>query len=99
MPTRKTRMALTLPDDLDQALRGLAAAVEKPASAVVVELLVEMVPQLEALTKVANAAKAGNKAAAKRALTHAFGDAYASMVMATQGELLEAMDKAKKARK
>jgi predicted DNA-binding protein len=70
-------MALTLPDHVRDAVYDLADAVGKPASKVVAELLEEMVPQLEGLAKVARAAKSGNKAAAKRALTHMFGDAMA----------------------
>jgi predicted DNA-binding protein len=87
MPTTKRRMALSLPQDLEAALVDLADAVGKPVATVAVELLTELVPQMEGLAKYARAAKAGNQAAAKRALVHMMGDAMAEVMTATQGEL------------
>lgn len=84
MPSQKPRMALTLPEDVYAAIHGLADAVGKPASKVVTELLQEMVPQLEGLAKIARAGKAGNKAEAKRALQHMFGDSMAELMSAEQ---------------
>lgn len=83
MPSQKARMALTLPDDVRDAVSDLADAMDKPASKVVTDLLQEMVPQLQGLAKIVRASKAGNKAAAKRALQHMMGDAMAE-VMSTQ---------------
>jgi predicted DNA-binding protein len=80
-------MALTLPDDVHEALADLADATAKPASKVVTELLQEMLPQLQGLAKVARAAKSGNKVAAKRALQHLMGDAFAEVITAQQPEL------------
>jgi predicted DNA-binding protein len=86
MPTRKARIALALPDDLKVTLDALSEATGKPVASVVVQLLVEVQPQLQGLVKVLNAAKAGNKAAAKRALTHMVGDTLGEM-MALQLDL------------
>ena len=89
MPSKRPRMALTLPDDLKTILDDLADAVGKPASKVVTELLQEMAPQLQGLAKIARATKAGNKAAAKRALIHTLGDGMAQLLMAQQDELFK----------
>lgn len=88
MPTTRHRINLTPSDELKAALEGLARAAEKPVSTVVTDLLTEMIPQLQDLAKVLSAAKAGKKAAAKRALQHMVGNALA--------EQLELMNGAKK---
>jgi hypothetical protein len=80
-------MALTLPEDVNAAVHDLADALGKPASKVVTELLQEMVPQLQGLAKIARAGRAGNRAAAKRALQHMMGDALAEVAAAHQPEL------------
>lgn len=80
-------MALTLSDECAEALNDLADALGKPASTVAAELLHEMVPQLEGLAKYARHAKAGNKAAAKRALVHLIGDGMAEVISDQQRDL------------
>lgn len=80
-------MALTLPDHVETVLFDLADALGKPAASVVAGLLEEMVPQLEGLAKIARATKAGNKAAAKRALVHMIGGAAAEMLNQSQPDL------------
>ena len=87
MPSRLPRMALTLPQEVSDAVHDLADALGKPASKVVTELLQEMVPQLQGLAKIARAGREGNKAAAKRALTHMMGDAMADLMTHQQPEL------------
>ena len=87
MPTKLPRMALTLPEDVHAAVYDLADAMGKPASKVVTELLQEMVPQLQGLAKIARAGRSGNKAAAKRALQHMFGDSLAEVMSQQQPEL------------
>jgi predicted transcriptional regulator len=89
MPSQKARMALTLPDDVRDAISDLADAMDKPASKVVTDLLQEMVPQLQGLAKVVRASKAGNKAAAKRALAHMMGDNFAALATATQPDMFK----------
>jgi hypothetical protein len=74
-------MALTLKPEVERAVFDLADAVGKPAATVVAGLLEEMVPQLEGLAKVARATKAGNTAAAKRAMSHMFGDMLAEQLL------------------
>lgn len=96
MPSTRPRMALTLPDDVYAAVYDLADAMGKPATKVVTELLQEMVPQLQGLAKIARAGKAGNKAAAKRALQHMIGDGMAEIMMADQPELFPKTAKGKK---
>jgi hypothetical protein len=87
MPSQRPRMALTLPADVHAAIHDLADALGKPASKVVTELLQEMVPQLEGLAKISRAGRAGNKAAAKRALQHMMGDQLAEVMAVQQPEL------------
>ena len=87
MPSKRPRMALTLPDEVHNAVYDLANALDKPASKVVTDLLQEMLPQLQGLTKIAVASKAGNRAAAKRALTHMMGDSMAELMQQQQPEL------------
>ena len=88
MPSRKPRMALTLSLELDAALADLADALQKPAATVANELLVEMIPQIHGLAKFARHAKAGNKAAAKKALVHMVGDNMAEFMSQHQRDLI-----------
>lgn len=87
MPSTRPRMALTLSPELHATIHDLADAMGKPAATVVTGLLEEMAPQLEGIAKVARAAKAGNKVAAKRAIQHMLGDAFADVMAATQPDL------------
>lgn len=87
MVDTRRRVALTLPPELLEALDGLATALGRPMATVVSETLVELIPQFEGLTKLAIASKAGNKAAAKRALVHMLGDNMAEMMQMQQPEL------------
>jgi hypothetical protein len=89
-------MALSLPDDVNAAVFDLADALGTPATKVVTDLLQEMVPQLQGLAKVARASKAGNKAAAKRALQHMMGDAMAEVLTAQQPDMFASKKATKK---
>jgi hypothetical protein len=80
-------MAITLSEEAHAAIYDLADALGKPASKVAAELLQEMVPQLQGLAKISRASKAGNKAAAKRALQHMLGDSLAELMADQQPEL------------
>lgn len=90
-------MALTLSDDLRHEIYDLADALGKPASKVVTELLEEMRPQLVGLAKVARAAKAGNRAAAKKALRHMIGDGMADLMAEMQPDMFKPKRKGSKA--
>ena len=87
MPSRKPRLALTVPDELMEALTALGKATGKPASAVTVEMLMETLPVIVGTTKMIIQAKAGNKAGVKRTLTHMVGDQAAAMLLSMQTEL------------
>lgn len=95
MPTLQRRMALTLPDEVRNAVSDLADALQKPAATVVTELLQEMVPQLHDLAKLARHTKAGKAGAAKQVLRHMIGDAAAELASINQPQLFPAK-KAKK---
>lgn len=87
MPSQKPRIALTLSNELRDALTDLGTVIGKPVATVAVDLLTEMIPQIVGITKVARASKAGNTAAAKRALVHMVGDNMAEMMVRTQGDM------------
>ena len=87
MPSRKPRLALTVPEELQEALNQLAKAVGKPASTVAVDLLVECIPHIIGSAKMVMMAKAGNSAGVKRQLSHMVGDTAAQMMLASQPEL------------
>jgi DNA-binding GntR family transcriptional regulator len=89
MPSTHPRLALTIPDDLDAVLRDFADSQGKPLSKVVVEILMEMKPQLESITKIARALKAGKTDAAKRAMRHMMGDSLAEAMAATQPDMFK----------
>jgi predicted DNA-binding protein len=93
MTTQKPRISLTLPDDLKPVLDALAEAQGKPVSTVVVELLVEMQPQLVGITKFMRAVKSGNAAAAKTALRHTLGDGMAELLAQQQADFFDAKKK------
>jgi predicted DNA-binding protein len=95
MPTRKPRMALTLNPKVEAALSDLSDALGKPAATLAAEMLEEMVPQLEGLAKFARASKSGNKAAAKRALTHMLGDSMAELMTQVQPDMFKGKGKPK----
>jgi predicted DNA-binding protein len=82
-------MALSLPDDVRDALDDLADATEKPASTLVSELLQEMLPQLEGMAKVARALKAGKHSAAKTAMRHMLGDTLAHLMIEQQPDMFK----------
>ena len=85
MPTTKPRIALTPPAELKAILDDLAAVLDRPTSAVIVGLLIEMQPQLVDLTRYLRHAKEGKKAAAKRALQHLLGNALAEQLELMKG--------------
>lgn len=95
MPTKLPRLQITISDHVRDSLNALSDAVDKPAASIVAQLLEEMVPQLDGLTKIARASKAGNKAAAKRALVHMMGQGMADVLSSHQREL-ELASKGKK---
>lgn len=80
-------MALTLVPELHVALTDLAEALGKPIATVAADLLFEMIPQLQGITKMAIASKSGNKAAMKLALAHMVGNNMAEMMTMQQREL------------
>lgn len=83
------RIALSLPGGLREALQGFADVSEKPVSVVIVELLLEMQPQIEGLTKMQRQIQAGKVSAAKQTLQHVFGDAMARVMQESQPELFK----------
>ena len=87
MPSQLARMNLTPSLELRAVLVDLADALGKPVATVTVDLLTEMIPQLEGITKMARAAKSGNKAAVKSALVHMVGDNMAELMSMQQPEL------------
>jgi phenylpyruvate tautomerase PptA (4-oxalocrotonate tautomerase family) len=86
---KRDRLALTPSPELRAALEELAQALGQPPATIAVQLLIEVIPQMQGLAKIARAAKAGNKAAAKRALVHMIGDAMGEIMAKQQPELFK----------
>lgn len=59
MPSQKPRIALTIPDDLNQVLQDLSDLNETPKSKLIVELLVQMQPILESQRDALSSLKKG----------------------------------------
>jgi hypothetical protein len=72
---------ISLSYELHDVLVDFADANETPVSTAIVALLEEMKPQLADLAKAIRHARDGKKAAAKRALQHMMGNAFAELVM------------------
>lgn len=89
------RLIISCPAPLRAALQDMADATGQPVATVATQVLVEMVPNLHDLAKYLRLMKAGKKDSAKRALQHAFGNAYAEMLH-EQGELQLARKATKK---
>jgi len=84
---KRDRLALTPSPALRAALEDLSEALNKPPATLAADLLTEMIPQLEGIAKIARATKAGNKAAAKKALQHMIGDSMAEVIAQQQPDL------------
>ncbi len=87
MPSQKPRVALTLTPELYAAIKDLGDALGKPVATVLVDFLVELIPELHGIAKMARMAQSGNKAATRRALAHMVGDQYAQVMTMQQPEL------------
>lgn len=98
MPSQKPRVAVTLDPSINAALDAMAEVVGKPKATVIADLLLEMLPQIEGITKIARASRAGNKAAAKRALVHMVGDGMAELIAAQQKDMFPAPPPSKRKR-
>ena len=65
MATKKKRLILTLSSELDQAIDRLATAQERPRASVVVEILENLTPQLNALAETVEVSKSAPEQAFK----------------------------------
>lgn len=84
---RSRRLMLSVPPELDGTLDRLAAATDKPRATLVTDLLLEMRPQLDDLARVIGNVRSGRVAAAKQALRHMMGNAFAEMMTAQQPDM------------
>jgi hypothetical protein len=80
LPTKNPRLMLTVKPELLAALTDLSAALGKPTATVTTDLLTEMIPHLEVLTRYARAVQSGQKDAAATALRHLVGQAMAEQL-------------------
>ena len=88
MTTKHRRITISLPPEVDAALAELAKVDNRPQAKIVTEYLVEMVPSMVAMAKIANQMKAGKQADAKRTLQHWLGDSMAN-VLVEQSEMFK----------
>lgn len=66
MATTKRRLMLSLSPELDRAIDRLALAQERPRASVVVEILEQMAPQIDALAEVVEVSKSAPEQAFKK---------------------------------
>jgi predicted DNA-binding protein len=85
MTTSKRRLMLSLSSNLDQAIDRLAVAQGRPRASVVVEILEEMVPSLNALSEAVEV----SKSAPEQAYNKLFG--LLSSAMAQGGAIGQSM--------
>ncbi len=78
--SKQIRMAITLDDETRYVIEEFARAVDKPASTLVREFLVEMRPQFRDLTKYAIALKKGQKSKAQKAMRDLVGNTIAEQI-------------------
>jgi hypothetical protein len=83
----RKRVLLSLQPDLYKVYLQFATAQRKPLAGTITDLLVEMRPQVEALTKIQQQVAAGKTSAAKQTLRHMMGESMAAVVAAAQPEL------------
>lgn len=81
MPSKKPRIALTVPDDIMAVLKECADLQGKPVSALIVDTLREMLPTFIGLVNVTKAVKEGNDEAVKLAVRNMFSDSLATVIL------------------
>jgi hypothetical protein len=59
MPTEKRRIALSVPDEIDEVLAGIASITSRPKTSLIVELLQESLPQLRGTLEAMKMAQQG----------------------------------------
>lgn len=64
MPSKKIRIALSLPDDVDAVLKRLSKATNTPKTAIITELLLDTLPVFQEVLKAIEEVKQGQKEAA-----------------------------------
>lgn len=75
---RKTRVALTLPDSINEPLMVLSKLTNQPKTAIITELLTDIVPMLNEAIKAIKQAKEGQKDAVLNTMAEFVGNAVAS---------------------
>lgn len=81
MPSKKPRIALTVPDDVMVVLKECADLQGKPVSALIVDTLREMLPTFVGLVNVTKAVKANNEEAVRTAVRDMLGDSLATILL------------------
>lgn len=75
MPSKKPRIGLTVPNELDEVLTALSAELGQPKTALIVEILMQQYPVLQQLLEGIRSAKSGNKDAAMNFMASMLKDA------------------------
>ena len=80
MPTKKRRLLITLPDDVDIALKRFSESTGATQSGFVIDCLRQSVPTLHALADAVDAAKNGDMAGYERLMKQSIGEALYPLV-------------------
>lgn len=94
MTTKMHRLTVSLPDEVMEAIKAMAAAEERPYSKVIVSILTEFAPSMLGIAKFQEQIKSGKTAQAKKTMQHLYGDQFAS-VLTAQLDLLPTKGKKK----
>jgi hypothetical protein len=92
-------MALTIGDELKDALFELGDALGKPAATALVEMLDDMLPTIKLNAQMIQAARRNDRDTIKQTLTQMLGESYAAMAVATLPENKPEKKKAGRPRK
>ena len=79
MSTNLRRITISLPPDLDDALKALAKAQNKPQARVIIETLNQFVPTFKHMAIITEQANSGHIIEAKRAAKEFIGEALLSL--------------------
>ena len=80
MTTKMHRLTISLPDDVLVAVRAMADAENRPASKVIVAVLIEFAPMMIQIAKFHKQVAAGKTSEAKRTMQSLFGDQLATVL-------------------
>lgn len=92
---KRRRLMLAVPPDLDKTIDRLAEVTGKPRATLVIDLLSEMRTSLDDLARVLVNVRQGRTTAARRALQHMMGNAFADVMASQQPDMFKGKGRSK----